>query len=126
MRISILMFIYTIHFTHLKVYTKFENTGCSRSWEIFETFIGEKEKWTNKGTDKQYAGLPLIFHFKIPWLFPDLWPISRLLILAVQRIFVRLKSIIIYKKQHNWSKMIIINNEANKKNVCDSLKWFKF
>ena len=106
MRMSILMFIYTIHFAYLKVHTKFENTGSNRSmrnlwrkfllerkkneqikglirkmwlqfcctiqlttiklctkfhspkssscWEIFDRkkvkiFIGEKEKWTNKG-----------------------------------------------------------------------------
>ena len=74
------------------------------------------------------TGLPLIFHFKIPWLFPDLWPISRLLIIAVRSIFV----------QHKWKKCMtlclwrppsspnsrprqpqvefyLINNEANKK-----------
>ena len=31
MRITILIFIYTIHFEYLKVYTKFENTGSNRS-----------------------------------------------------------------------------------------------
>ena len=31
MRISILMFIYPIHFAYLKMYTKFENTGSNRS-----------------------------------------------------------------------------------------------
>ena len=31
MRISILIFIYTIHFAYLKVYTKFENAGSNRS-----------------------------------------------------------------------------------------------
>ena len=31
MRISILIFIYTIHFAYLKVYTKFENPGSNRS-----------------------------------------------------------------------------------------------
>ena len=30
-RISILIFIYTIHFAYLKVYTKLENTGSNRS-----------------------------------------------------------------------------------------------
>ena len=33
MRISILVFIYTIHFAYLKVYTKFENTGYNRELE---------------------------------------------------------------------------------------------
>ena len=31
MRISILIFIYTIHFVYLKVYTQFENSGFNRS-----------------------------------------------------------------------------------------------
>ena len=31
MRISILIFIYTIHFAYLKVCTKFENIGFNRS-----------------------------------------------------------------------------------------------
>ena len=31
MRISILIFIYTIHSAYLKVYTKFENIGSNRS-----------------------------------------------------------------------------------------------
>ena len=31
MRISILIFIYTIHFAYLKVYTQFENSGSNRS-----------------------------------------------------------------------------------------------
>ena len=31
MRISILIFIYTIHFAYLKVYTKFENIGSKGS-----------------------------------------------------------------------------------------------
>ena len=34
MRISILISIYTVQFTILKMYTKFENTGSNRSWEI--------------------------------------------------------------------------------------------
>ena len=34
MRMSIIIFIYTIHFDYLKVYTKFENTGSNRNREI--------------------------------------------------------------------------------------------
>ena len=30
-RICIFIFIYTVHFAYLKVYTKFENTGSNRS-----------------------------------------------------------------------------------------------
>ena len=44
MRIRILIFIYTIHFAYLKVYTKFENTGSNRSREICDKFSLEKEK----------------------------------------------------------------------------------
>ena len=32
-RISILIFIYTIHFAYLKVYTKFHNPKSSSCWE---------------------------------------------------------------------------------------------
>ena len=61
MTISILISIYTVHFAYLKVYTKFENTGSNKSWEsVTEISIGEKEKWTNKGTDKQYVAVLLL------------------------------------------------------------------
>ena len=33
--------------------TKFQNPRCSRSWEIFDDKKLEKEKWRNKGTNKQ-------------------------------------------------------------------------
>ena len=55
MRISILISVYTVLFAYLKVYTKFENTGSKRSWEICDRNFHQRErKWTNKGTDKQY------------------------------------------------------------------------
>ena len=59
MRIIILIFIYTVHFAYLKVYTKFENTGSNRSWEICDRNFHwrEWEKWANKGTDKQYVAV---------------------------------------------------------------------
>ena len=44
MRISILISIYTLHFAFLKVYTKFENTGSNRSWEIWQKFPLERKK----------------------------------------------------------------------------------
>ena len=46
MRISILIFIYTVHFAYLKVYTKFENTQApiGAGKYVTEIFIGEKEK----------------------------------------------------------------------------------
>ena len=46
---SILIFIYTIHFANLMVYTNFENTGSNRSLKsVTEIVIGEKEKWSDK------------------------------------------------------------------------------
>ena len=47
MRISILIFIYTVHFVILKVYTKFENTGSysiGAEKSVTEISIGEKER----------------------------------------------------------------------------------
>ena len=60
MMISILIFIYTIHFAYLKMYTNLKTLalkGAEKS--VTEISIGEKEKWTmknkkNKATDKQY------------------------------------------------------------------------
>ena len=50
----ILVFFYIINLAPLKVYTKFEDSGCNRSGEyVTKSVIGEKEKWTNKGNDKQ-------------------------------------------------------------------------
>ena len=43
MRISVLIFIYTVHFGYLKLYTKLKNTiGAKKS--VTEISIGEKEK----------------------------------------------------------------------------------
>ena len=61
MSFSIFIFIYTIHLAYLKVYTKFETLapiGTERS--ATEISIGEKEKRTNKGTDKQYVAVLLL------------------------------------------------------------------
>ena len=34
--------------------SKFEDSGCNRTENsVTKCFIGEKEKWTNKGNDKQ-------------------------------------------------------------------------
>ena len=44
MRISILIPIYTVHFAFLKVYTKFENTGSNRSWEICDRNFHWRER----------------------------------------------------------------------------------
>ena len=61
MSFSIFIFIYTIHLAYLKVYTIFENTGSNMSREICDRIlIGEKEKWINKGTDKQCVAVLLL------------------------------------------------------------------
>ena len=44
MRISILIFINTIHVAYLKVYTKFENTGSNRRQEIFDKNFQWRER----------------------------------------------------------------------------------
>ena len=52
--LSILIIFLTIYLATLKVYTKFEDFGTHRSREICDiNFIGQKEKWTNNGNDKQ-------------------------------------------------------------------------
>ena len=48
MSISILISIYTVHFAFLKVYTKFENTGSNRSWEICDRNFHWRERKMNK------------------------------------------------------------------------------
>ena len=54
--ISILNFFYTVHLATLNMYTKFEDPGSNRSLEICDRIlVGEKEKRTNKGTDKPYV-----------------------------------------------------------------------
>ena len=47
-RISIFIFIYTIQYACLKVYTKFENTGSNRSWEICDRNFHWTERKMNK------------------------------------------------------------------------------
>ena len=44
MSFSIFIFIYTIHLAYLKVYTKFKNTGSSKSQEICERNFHWREK----------------------------------------------------------------------------------
>ena len=48
MRISILIFIYTIHLAYLKVYTKFENTGSNRSRDICDRNFHWRERKMKK------------------------------------------------------------------------------
>ena len=48
MRISILISIYTVHFAFLKEYTKFENNGSNRSWEICDRNFHWRERKMNK------------------------------------------------------------------------------
>ena len=47
-RISILISIYTVHFAILKMYTKFENTGSNRSWEICDRNFHWRERKMKK------------------------------------------------------------------------------
>ena len=63
-----LFFCYTIQLITINLRTKFKNPNSSSCWEIFdrteksatEIFIGEKEKWTNKGTDNQNESVLLL------------------------------------------------------------------
>ena len=48
MSFSIFIFIYTIHLAYLKVYTKFENTGSNRSREICDRNFHWRERKMNK------------------------------------------------------------------------------
>ena len=48
MRISTVIFIYTIHLAYLKVYTKFENTGSNRSRDICDRNFHWRERKMNK------------------------------------------------------------------------------
>ena len=51
---SILIFCPTIYLATLNVYKKLEDSGSHKNREICNiNFIGEKEKWTNKGNGKQ-------------------------------------------------------------------------
>ena len=54
-RISIFIFIYTIHFAYLKVYTKFERTGSKRSLEICDGNYHWRDEQIK--TDKQYVAV---------------------------------------------------------------------
>ena len=48
MKMSILNFIYTIHFDSLKEYAKFENTGSNRSREICDRNFHWRERKMNR------------------------------------------------------------------------------
>ena len=76
MRIRILIFIYTIHFTYLKVYTKFENTGAKKS--VTEIFIGEKETLIKKGTDKHNVAFFVTqYDSSLSSFVPNFWILSK-------------------------------------------------
>ena len=105
MRISILIFINTIHFAYLKVYTKFENTGSEKF--MTEIFIGEKEKWTNKGTDKQHVAVFCVTQCNL--FLSSCVPNSRTLTLVVaEKSLAGKMSICIIRvtegKMKNWKK----------------------
>ena len=59
----ILVFFPTIYLVPLKVYTKFEDSGLIGSENsVMKSFIEEKEKWTNKGNDKQQHADSLLYN----------------------------------------------------------------
>ena len=61
MNFSTLVFFYTVHFAYLKVYTKFKTLALIEAEKsVTEICIGEKEKWTNKGTNMQYVAMILL------------------------------------------------------------------
>ena len=62
MNFSIFIFIYTIHLAYLKVYTKFENTGSNRNREIYHRNFHWRERKMNKGTDKRYVVVLLLYN----------------------------------------------------------------
>ena len=50
------------HLVVLILYTKFEDSSTSKCRaDIMKHFIGKKEKWTNKGTYKQYVADYLLY-----------------------------------------------------------------
>ena len=70
MKISILIFIYTVHFFYLKLYTNFKTLapiGAVKS--LTEISIREKEKWTNEGTDMQYVDVFVTQNNSSLWSF---------------------------------------------------------
>ena len=60
MSFSIFISIYTIHLAYLKLYTKVENTGSNRNWEICDRNFHWRERKMNKGTDKKYVSILLL------------------------------------------------------------------
>ena len=57
MMVSIFIYIYTIHFAYLEIYTKFEKKTLApigAEISVTQVFIGEKEK---KWTDKHYVAV---------------------------------------------------------------------
>ena len=61
MRISTFIFICTIHLAYRKVYTKFENTGPNRSWEIYNRNFRWRERKLKKQTKELISNMWLFF-----------------------------------------------------------------
>ena len=60
--LSILVLFSVIHLVVLIVYTKFKDPVQKEAEKsVIENFVREKEKWTNKGTDKQNMADSLIY-----------------------------------------------------------------
>ena len=59
--LSTLVLFSVMHVVVLMLYTKFKDSGSKEAEKsVTENFVREKEKWTNKGTDKQYVADSLL------------------------------------------------------------------
>ena len=73
MRISTLLFIYTIHFAYLKVYTKFHNPKSSSCWENSDkkcpyVYIGVTEGKIEKEAKMSFSIFILIYTIQLAYL----------------------------------------------------------
>ena len=73
--LSTLVLFSVMHLVVLVLYTKFKDSGSKAEKSVTENFVREKEKWTNKGTDKQYVSDSLLHsttcHYQALYQFQD-------------------------------------------------------
>ena len=69
MNLSILVFFPTIYLAPLKVYTKFEDSGCHRSWKIYDRKLERKKKGQIKG---MISRRKLILSYTIQQVIPNI------------------------------------------------------
>ena len=76
MRISTLIFIYTIHFSYLKVYTKFHNPKSSSCWENSDEkrpyVLYRSDRRKNLKEDKMSFSI-FIFTYTIHLAYPKVY-----------------------------------------------------